>query len=166
MHFATFIAPFKILYVLRKCVYYNSNIEIFNTLKVGTNFKLFNKVLYCCLSFVTKVCFILSLWFLENYLRLIKIIWLFFGPVTADGDRVRLDSGAIRIQSLRKWHKTNLKSAEPRVPSLYRSYPTFSKMVGCRQPLLCNWGSIGVEWFPRHRCPCLFSKMFLPCENS
>lgn len=51
----------KFLYVLRKCFYYNSNIEIFNMLKVGTNFKLFNKVLYCCLSFVTKVCFILSL---------------------------------------------------------------------------------------------------------
>lgn len=166
MHFATFIALFEFLYVLRNCFYYNYNIEIFSTLKVGTNFKLFNKVLYCCLSLVTMVCFILSLWFLENYLRLIKIIWLFLGPVATDGDRVRLDSGAIRIQSLTKWHKMNLEIAEPRVPSLYRSYPTFSKMVGCRQPLLCNWGSIGVEWFPRHWCPCLFSKMFLPCENS
>lgn len=156
----------KFLYVLRKCFYYNSNIEIFNMLKVGTNFKLFNKVLYCCLSSVTEVCFILSLWFLENYLRLIKIIWLSVGPVTADGDGVRLESGAVRIQSLTKWHKMNLERAEPRVPSLHRNYATFSKVVGFRQPLLRNWGGIGVEWFPRHWCPCFFSKMLLPCENS
>lgn len=156
----------KCLYVLRKCFYCNSNTEIFNMLKVGTNFKLFNKVLYGCLSFVTKICFVLSLWFLENDLRLIKIIWLLLGPVAADSDGVRLDSGAVRIQSLAKWHKMNLERPEPRVPSLYRIYPTFSRRVGFRQPLLCNWGSFGVEWFPRHWCPCFFSKMLLPCENS
>lgn len=66
MHFATFIAPFKILHILGECFYYNSDIEIFKMIKVGTNFKLFNKVLYCYLSFVTKICFLFGLWFLEN----------------------------------------------------------------------------------------------------
>lgn len=135
MHFATFIAPFKTLYVLRKCFYYNSNIEIVNMLKVGTNFKLFNKVLYCCLSFVTKVCFKFMIY---GKLRLIKIIWLLLRPVTAAGDGVRLASGDTRIQSLAKWHKRNLERTESRIPSLCRNYPTFSKMVGCGQQLLCN----------------------------
>lgn len=66
MHFATFIAPFKVLYALRE-FFYNSNVGIFNMVKVGIHFKLRK---CCCLSFVTKVCFIFG----KQYLRLIKII--------------------------------------------------------------------------------------------
>lgn len=61
MHFTTFTAFLKIIYILRECFYYNSNIEILNMIKVGANFKLFNKELYCCLPFVAKVCFIFGL---------------------------------------------------------------------------------------------------------
>lgn len=172
MHFATFISPLKILYIPGECFYHNSNIEIFNMIKVatnfklfysdlGTNFKLFNKVLYCFLSLWQRcVLYLVYNFWKKRYLRLLKIIWLFLGPKTAAGDCVGLDSCAVRLQSLVKWHTMNLGSAEPRVPSPYRNYPMVVQL------LLCNSGSICVEWFPRHWCPCLFSKVLLPCENS
>lgn len=53
----------------------------------------------------------------EQYLRLIKIIWLFLDPIIADSNCVRLDSWAIRPESLTKWHRVNSGSAEP-LPSL------------------------------------------------
>ena len=50
----------------------------------------------------------------KQNLRLIKIIWFFLGSVTADGNCVRLDSGALRIQSLAEWSQMNLGSAQPK----------------------------------------------------
>lgn len=167
MHFATFISPLKILYIPGECFYHNSNIEIFNMIKVatnfklfnsdlGTNFKLFNKVLYCCLSLWQRcVLYLVYNFWKKRYLRLLKIIWLFFGPQTAAGDCVGLDSWAVRLQSLVKWHTMNLGSAEPRVPSPYRNYPMGSHCYATQGAfVLSGFPGIGaLAFFQKYSCP-------------
>lgn len=104
---------------------------------------------YCCVCLLWQryiLCSVYDFW--KRMLRLIKIFWLFLGPKRADGDCGRLDSRAISTQSLAKWHRVNLRSAEPRVPSLCRNYPAFSKIAGLGSQSYATEATLQLSAFP------------------